>query len=84
MKRRFLYTAERRGLRVSTVLFCALISTFSFALQESTGPGGSNVQDVHALGYTGQGISVGLISQDHARLTHEAFTGIDPNNRLFN
>jgi hypothetical protein len=44
-----------------------------FALEVSTGPNGSNVQAVHALGYTGQGVGVGLICQDHARTTHEAF-----------
>jgi hypothetical protein len=80
MKKHFLYSAERRGFRVATVFFCALLPAFSFALQESTGPNGSNVQDVHALGFTGQGIAVGLISQDHARLTHEAFAGINSNN----
>jgi len=46
-----------------------------FALEVSTGPNGSNVQEVHARGYTGQGVGVGLISQDHARTTHEAFAG---------
>ena len=80
MKKRFLYSAERRGVFIFMVFFCALLPAFSFALQESTGPNGSNVQDVHALGFTGQGIAVGLISQDHARLTHEAFAGINSNN----
>jgi hypothetical protein len=75
MKRRFLYTAERRGVFIFMVFFCALLPALSFALQESTGPNGSNVQDVHALGFTGQGIAVGLISQDHARVSHEAFAG---------
>lgn len=50
-----------------------MFSALSYGLQESTGPNGSNVQAVHTLGYTGQGISVGLVSQDHARETHEAF-----------
>lgn len=45
----------------------------AFGLSESTGPGGSNAQAVHAAGFEGQGITVGLISQSHARVTHEAF-----------
>ncbi|MHC4525858.1 MAG: S8 family peptidase [Planctomycetota bacterium] len=57
------------------VFFCALLPALSFALQESTGPNGSNVQTVHALGFTGQDISVGLISQDHSLISHEAFAG---------
>ncbi|MEN8126889.1 MAG: S8 family serine peptidase [Planctomycetota bacterium] len=57
------------------LFFCALVSTVSFALQESTGPNGSNVQAVHAEGFTGQGVSVGLISQDHSLVAHEAFDG---------
>ena len=59
------------------VFFCALFSTLAYGLRNSTGPNGSNVQDVWTAGtgYTGQGISVGLISQDHARETHEAFDG---------
>ena len=64
------------------VFFCALLSAPLLALQNATGPNGSNVQDVWTAGtgYTGQGVVVGLISQDHARLTHEAFTGINPDN----
>ncbi len=60
---------------MAVLFFCALFSPLSFALQESMGPGGSNVQAVHALGHTGQGVSVGLISQDHSLITHEAFAG---------
>ena len=75
MKRRFLITAGRQRFCRITVFVCILLSACAFGLQESTGPNGSNVQGVHALGYTGQGISVGLISQDHARITHEAFAG---------
>ncbi|MHC5000921.1 MAG: S8 family serine peptidase [Planctomycetota bacterium] len=75
MKKRFLYSAERRGFRVATVFFCALLPAFSFAVQESTSPNGSNVQAVHDLGYTGQGVSVGLISANHALDSHEAFAG---------
>jgi hypothetical protein len=46
-------------------------------LAESTGPDGSNAQAVHALGETGEGVNVGLISARNARITHEAFN--DPN-----
>ena len=80
MKRHFLFSTERRVLCLAMVFVRALLPTLCFALQVSTGPNGSNVQAVHDLGYTGQGVSVGLISQDHARLTHEAFAGINSNN----
>ncbi|MDH4203741.1 MAG: S8 family serine peptidase [Phycisphaerae bacterium] len=75
-------TAERQKVSIAAVFFCALFSTLTYGLHNSTGPNGSNVQDVWTAGtgYTGQGVAVGLISQDHARLTHEAFAGIDPNN----
>lgn len=75
MQRRFLLTAERQRLSLAVLFFCALSSSPSFALGISTGPNGSNAQAVHALGYTGQGVSVGLISADYARYTHEAFAG---------
>jgi len=62
---------------ISAVLFCALFSSSVFGLHNSTGPNGSNVQDVWTAGtgYTGQGVSVGLISEDHALISHEAFDG---------
>ncbi len=51
-----------------------------FGLAESTGPNGSNAQAVHDLGETGDGVNVGLISRDNARVTHEAFhTNGEPN-----
>ena len=37
-------------------LFCVFISAITFGLSESTGPGGSNVQAVHDLGYKGEGV----------------------------
>ena len=43
------------------------------ALSHSTGPAGSNVQAVHAIGYTGQNVKIGLVSGAHAHHTHEAF-----------
>lgn len=80
MKRRFQLIIERQSISIAILFFCAVFSPFTSALEESTGSDGSNAQAVHSLGYTGQGVVVGLISQDHARLTHEAFTGINPNN----
>lgn len=50
-------------------VFCGNV----YALQGSTGIDGSNAQAVHELGYTGQGINVGLISARNVRDTHEAF-----------
>lgn len=47
----------------------------AFALSNSTGPNGCNAQAVHALGYTGQGVKIGLVSQAHTLYTHEAFAG---------
>ncbi|MHC4192585.1 MAG: S8 family serine peptidase [Planctomycetota bacterium] len=71
------------------VAFCAitaLLGTDIFiqkvnGLAESTGPDGSNAKAVHALGETGEGINVGLISADNTRVTHEAFKNAqgDPN-----
>jgi hypothetical protein len=45
----------------------------AYGLAESTGPDGSNALAVHALGQTGEGVNVGLISARNARITHEAF-----------
>jgi hypothetical protein len=39
----------------------------------ATGPDGSNAQAVHALGITGAGVNVGVISVLNTRVTHEAF-----------
>ena len=77
MKRHFLFTTERQGVFIPVFFFCALFSTLTYGLHNSTSSNGSNVQDVWTAGngYTGQGISVGLISQDHALVTHEAFDG---------
>ena len=78
MKRYVLKALSDKLLVVVVVL--SQLALPAFALDQSTGPGGSNVQAVWDNGYTGQGVTVGLISQDHARLTHEAFSGIDSNN----
>ncbi len=45
----------------------------AYGLAESTGPDGSNARAVHALGQTGEGVNVGLISARNVRTTHEAF-----------
>jgi hypothetical protein len=37
------------------------------------GPDGSNAQAVHALGQTGEGVNVGIVSMRNTRTTHEAF-----------
>jgi hypothetical protein len=45
----------------------------AYGLAESTGPDGSNAQGVHALGETGEGVNVGVVSLRNTRITHEAF-----------
>jgi len=75
MRKDFRLTAERQKVSIAVLFLCALFSVPAFALQNSTGTNGSNVQAVWNAGYTGQGIAVGLISQDHVRYTHEAFDG---------
>ncbi|MBC8377855.1 MAG: S8 family serine peptidase [Planctomycetes bacterium] len=63
---------------IIAVFLCAVLSSLSFALRESTGPGGSNAQAVHALGYDGLNINIGFISQDNLLVSHEAFYEKDP------
>jgi hypothetical protein len=55
------------------VVFFALHGREVSALTASIGPGGCNAQAVHTLGFTGQNVVVGIISQDHALVSHEAF-----------
>lgn len=52
---------------------CFFITTAAFGLSVSTGAAGSNAQAVHAEGFEGQEIRVGLISAANARESHEAF-----------
>jgi hypothetical protein len=52
---------------------CVLGHSDVFALTASIGPNGCNAQAVHALGFTGQGVGVGVLSQAHCRVSHEAF-----------
>ncbi len=58
-------------------LLLAVFCSGVYALQGSTAENGSNAQAVHELGYTGQGINVGLISARNVRDTHEAFNDSD-------
>lgn len=51
----------------------------SYPLAQSAGPEGCNAGALHDLGYTGLGVSVGLISQEHCRISHEAFFDKDAN-----
>jgi hypothetical protein len=61
------------------LVVCVLGHPDVFALTGSTGPGGSNAQAVHALGYEGQNINIGFISIDNLLVTHEAFYEKDLN-----
>jgi hypothetical protein len=63
----------RYYLLILLVIFFACENQNVLALTASIGPDGCNAQAVHALGFTGQGVLVGVFSQDHARVTHEAF-----------
>ncbi len=72
-----------RFLRLGIILLLAG-SAVTFGLAESTGPGGSNVQAVHAAGYEGKGVSIGLISVSNILTTHEAFEDAAGNPRAFN
>jgi hypothetical protein len=65
--------ARRYYLLVLAFVFCAGGNQNAFALTASIGPNGCNAQAVHALGFTGQDVSVGIISQAHCRVSHEAF-----------
>jgi hypothetical protein len=55
------------------VLWLGLFTPRAFGLAESMGPDGSNAQAVHALGQTGEGVNVGIVSMRNTRTTHEAF-----------
>ena len=71
---------------IRTFIFCLIAAMAvwpdilmpkAYGLAESTGPDGSNAQGVHALGETGKGVNVSIISARNTRVTHEAFK--DPN-----
>lgn len=61
---------------------CAIQNTY--ALAESTGRGGSNVNSLHELGLTGEGVNIGVISGRNVRITHEAFRDANGVSRAFN
>jgi hypothetical protein len=63
----------RYYLLILLVIFLAFQNQRVLALTASIGPDGCNAQAVHALGFTGQGVLVGVFSQSHARISHEAF-----------
>lgn len=66
---------QTKGFCGTAVFLCLLCPIWVWGQSESTGPDGSNVESIHALGYEGQSVHIGLISQDHARYSHEAFDG---------
>ncbi len=61
---------------------CAIQSTY--ALAESIGRGGSNVNSLHELGLTGEGVNIGVILGHNVRITHEAFLDANGISRAFN
>ena len=79
MKRYFLFTQERQRVSIAALFLCALTSSLSFALQESMGPGGSNVLAVHAEGYKGQDVHIGFLSIYNVYKDHNAFLEKDLN-----
>ncbi len=71
----FLRKRSVSGLLGLCMLFVGGLCAPVAALSNATGPNGSNVQALHALGYTGQNVNIGLISVGHAQVSHEAFEG---------
>ena len=67
------------GLLCSAVLCNDLTIQTAYALAQSTAHNGSNAKAVHALGETGDGVNVGLITARNALATHEAFYDKDVN-----
>jgi hypothetical protein len=45
----------------------------AYPLAESADINGIHIKELHQMGYTGRGVSVGVLSQMHCRTTHEAF-----------
>ena len=65
---------------VRGAVFCSLFFVGTvYGLAESTAADGSNAQAVWALGQTGEGINVALLSAGNTRQTHEAFYDKDSN-----
>lgn len=65
---------------ITVISITAGHANFCLGLAESMGTGGCNVEKLHEMGLRGEGINIGLISQNHPRCTHRAFG--DPN-RVF-
>jgi len=68
----------------AAALWLDLLMPEAYGLAEAIGPDGSNAQAVHELGQTGQGVNVGLIAEDNARDSHEAFADSNGISHLFN
>jgi len=70
---------------LTLVSFCTaalcleLTAQKAYALAESTATNGSNAKAVHALGETGDGVNIGLITARNVLATHEAFYEKDVN-----
>lgn len=68
--------ADREAI-FRTVAVCAICALFLpswvFGLAESTHTQGSNVWALQGLGFTGQGLNVGLVAAGNALTTHQAF-----------
>ncbi len=71
----------RAGLRTAEMclLWLCCAGSLALGLSESTATDGCNAQAVHALGYKGQGVAVGVITVEHCLVTHEAFYDKDVN-----
>lgn len=63
----------RHSLLLILIVFFLFMNQTVSALTGSIGPDGCNAQSLHSLGFTGQGVVVGILSQAHARVGHEAF-----------
>ncbi|OHB51210.1 MAG: hypothetical protein A2Y10_08810 [Planctomycetes bacterium GWF2_41_51] len=58
------------------ILLLAMLYSNIYALQGSIAENGSNTQALHAIGITGLGVNVGLISARNVRNTHQTFIDI--------
>jgi hypothetical protein len=67
----------RYYLLILLVVIFACRNQNVLALTASIGPDGCNAQAVHDLGFKGQGVLVGVFSQKHVLVTHEAFYAKD-------
>lgn len=77
--------------KVSVYRYCLITSLLSavicgnvYALQGSTAGNGSNARAVHQLGYTGEGIKIGLITVGNVQADHLAFLDANGQTGAFN